>query len=481
MVVLSDEKYQMKIKQGRVNISFENQLLRIALLIGLLPMAFLFYALYHHELSIFLKIMLFFLLLVTVFYGAFLIRKKVIVQFRTSANLITAMQAGDHAIRANHLESEGALKEFNQVFNGLSLALAEQQLISRERQILLDKITQQIDVAIIAVDKNSHIILMNPAAEKLFSYRFDEVAGWPISTLGLQDVLTHENRQVTEFEVKAHKKKVFIHTDEYLEQGERKKLIFITDIQTLLHEEERQAWQKLLRVLSHEINNSLTPIASLSDTLIRLIENQKKVIKEQALTENNSTAINTSTDGSSIDNTELFDDLEEGLAVIAERAQSLNEFLLRYQEFSRLPKPEKTLFDLTNLLKSMLLLFDDHNIRLSGQPLIIYGDEKQLQQVLVNLIKNAQQAMLNNHTGIISIEWQQRDGMVEINISDQGTGINNSDNIFVPFYTTKVDGCGIGLVFSRQILVNHGGSLTLANRDDCQGAVASIALPINNS
>ncbi|MCJ8293304.1 MAG: ATP-binding protein [Colwellia sp.] len=476
----------MKIKQGRVNISFENQLLRIALLIGLLPMAFLFYALYHHELSIFLKIMLFFLLLVTVFYGAFLIRKKVIVQFRTSANLITAMQAGDHAIRANHLESEGALKEFNQVFNGLSLALAEQQLISRERQILLDKITQQIDVAIIAVDKNSHIILMNPAAEKLFSYRFDEVAGWPISTLGLQDVLTHENRQVTEFEVKAHKKKVFIHTDEYLEQGERKKLIFITDIQTLLHEEERQAWQKLLRVLSHEINNSLTPIASLSDTLIRLIVNQKALATEQNIDENNGSvssisANNTSVDGSSIDNTELFDDLEEGLAVIAERAQSLNEFLLRYQEFSCLPKPEKTLFDLTNLLKSMLLLFDDHNIRLSGQPLIIYADEKQLKQVLVNLIKNSQQAMLANNKGVITIDWQQNDDIVEINICDQGTGISNSDNIFVPFYTTKVDGCGIGLVFSRQILVNHGGSLTLANRDDCQGAVAYIVLPIHLS
>ncbi|WP_019029792.1 sensor histidine kinase [Colwellia piezophila] len=465
----------MKIQQGRVKTSFENQLLHIALFIGLLPTTLLFYTLYSHELSIYLKIMLFFLLLVTVFYGAFLIRQKVIVQFRTSANLITAMQAGDHAIRANHLESEGALKEFNQVFNGLSLALAEQQLISRERQILLDKVTQQIDVAIIAVNQNSNIILMNPAAEKLFSYRFDEVAGWPISTLGLQDVLTHESRQVTEFEVKAHKKKVFIHTDEYLEQGERKKLIFITDIQKLLHEEERQAWQKLLRVLSHEINNSLTPIASLSDTLIRLIGIQKKVIIEQTATENNSTAINTS-----VNNTELFEDLEEGLAVIAERAQSLNEFLLRYQEFSCLPKPDRCLVDLASLMKSMLLLFDGYNISLSGQSLVIYVDEKQLQQVLVNLIKNAQQAMLNNSNGIITIEWQQKHDIVEIKLCDQGTGINNSENIFVPFYTTKADGCGIGLVFSRQIIVNHGGSLTLTNRDDCQGAVASIILPINN-
>jgi len=129
----------------------------------------------------------------------------------------------------------------------------------------------------------------------------------------------------------------------------------------------------------------------------------------------------------------------------------------------------------------MLLLFDDHNIQLSGQPIVIYGDEKQLQQVLVNLIKNAQQAMLSNEAGVITIDWQQRDDIVEIQISDQGTGINNSDNIFVPFYTTKADGCGIGLVFSRQIIVNHGGNLTLSNRDDCQGAVASIILPMHNN
>ncbi len=446
-------------------ISFENQLLRIALFIGLLPTAFLSYALFSHELSIFLKIMLMFLLLVSIFYGAFLIRQKVVSQLRTSTNLITAMQGGDHSIRASHFEGDGALKEFNVVFNALSSALAEQELVNKEQQVLLNIVIKQIDVAIVAVNKSSHIILMNPAAEKLFSCRFDEVEGWPINTLGLEDVLTQKSRQVTEFEVKAHKKKVFIHTDEYLEQGERKKLIFITDIQKLLHEEERQAWQKLLRVLSHEINNSLTPIASLSDTLIRLIGSQKQIISVSS-TQNND---------------ELFEDLEEGLAVISERAQSLNEFLLRYQEFSCLPKPDKSLFDIATLLKSMLLLFDNYTISLTGQSLIIYADEKQLQQVFVNLIKNAQQAMLANNKGIIEIDWQQQNDTVEINICDQGTGINNSENIFVPFYTTKTDGCGIGLVFSRQILVNHAGNLTLTNKADEQGAIARIILPMHDN
>jgi len=459
------KKYKILTKTSVAKTSLENQLLRIALFISLVPTVFLFYALYSHELSIYLKIMLMFLLLVSIFYGAFLIRQKVVSQLRTATNLISAMQAGDHSIRANHFEGQGALSEFNQVFNGLSSVLAEQELINKERQILLNIVIKQIDVAIVAVNKNSHIILMNPAAEKLFSCRFDEIAGWPISSIGLQDVLTHESRQVSEFEIKTHKKKVFIHTDEYFEQGDRHKLIFITDIQKLLHEEERLAWQKLLRVLSHEINNSLTPIASLSDTLISLVSQHKNKENSQS---------------NAIESEELFSDLEEGLAVISERAQSLNEFLLRYQEFSCLPKPEKTLFDLANLLKSMLLLFDDYNIALSGQPLVIYGDEKQLQQVLVNLIKNAQQAMLENSSGSISIDWQQKDDIVEINIADQGSGISNNDNIFVPFYTTKADGCGIGLVFSRQIIVNHGGSLTLTNRAETQGALARIVLPIHD-
>ena len=450
-----------KTKPRSVNIktSFENQLLRVALLIGLLPTTFLFYALYEHPLSIFLKVMLLFLLLVVVFYGAFLIRQKVIAQFRTSANLISSMQAGDHVIKANQCEQEGALSEFNVAFNGLSSALAQQQLLSKERQVLFDIVIKQIDVAIVAVNKQSNIILMNPAAEKLFSCRFEEVNGWPIASLGLQDILTKENRQVTEFEVKAHKKKVYIHTDEYFEQGDRQKLIFITDIQKLLHEEERQAWQKLLRVLSHEINNSLTPIASLSDTLIGMITSHKAQV-------NNG------------DNEELFIDLTEGLSVISERSQSLNDFLVRYQEFSCLPKPDNALIDLGDLMKSMLLLFDKYNISLSGPSLTIYADEKQLQQVLVNLIKNAHQAMENNKHGQIEISWQRHVDVVDITIIDQGTGINNTDNIFVPFYTTKTGGCGIGLVFSRQIIVNHGGSLTLSNREDAQGAIAKIALPI---
>ncbi|MFT5758469.1 MAG: two-component system nitrogen regulation sensor histidine kinase NtrY [Alteromonadaceae bacterium] len=447
--------------------SFENKLLVLALFTGLLPTTLLFIILYGYDLSIYLKIMLMFFMLVSVSYCAFAIRQKVTFQLRTSANLITAMQSGDHSLKAHQYSTTGALSEFNQVFNELSSALAEQQLIGKEKQVLLHKVIAQIDVAIIAVDERSNIALMNPSAEKLFSCRFDEVQGWPIKTLGLQDVLAGEYRKVVEFKIKEYKKQVYIHTDEYFEKGIRQQLIFITDIQHLLREEERQAWQKILRVLSHEINNSLAPIASISETLTRLLANNRMPF-------DNNTELGEKLSG------ELSDDLREGLAVITERANSLNSFLQRYQQLSQLPTPDKKVFDCEPLLKSMALLFSDSNIQFNGSALFVHADEEQIQQVFVNLVKNAQQAMVGGNQREIVISWRQRAERVEILIEDEGTGINNTDNLFIPFYTTKEEGSGIGLVLSRQIIINHGGDLTINNRVDKEGVKATIYLPASN-
>jgi len=440
---------------------FEDKLFHIALFIGLLPTCFLVFALYSYELSLPLKIMLMFFIFVSVIYGAFSIKQKVIFQLRTATNLMESMAFGDHTIRARFKNNGGALQEFNQMFNKLSVTLAEQRLIGKEKQVLLHKVIAQIDVAIIAVDNNDHITLMNPNAEKLFGCQFEKMSGWPIKELGLHTVLTGASSKVVEFEVdtkqsKAYKKKVYIHIDEYFENGIRHKLIFITDIQNILREEERLAWQRLLRVLSHEINNSLAPIASISETLSKLLANNET--------------------SPAVDD-ELTLDLQEGLAVITERSNSLNSFIQSYQQLARLPAPSKTLFDLELLMKSIASLFDDANIELDERPLTVYADENQLQQVLVNLIKNAQQAMQNNPAGKIILSCQQIGSRIEIQVVDQGMGINNPDNLFVPFYTTKENGSGIGLVLSRQIIHNHGGDLSISNRLDDIGAKATVYLP----
>ncbi|NQZ09827.1 MAG: histidine kinase, partial [Algicola sp.] len=315
--------------------------------------------------------------------------------------------------------------------------------------------------AIIAVDSNQCVTLMNPAAEKLFNSRFEEIQGWPIKTLGLQEMVSGECSKVVEFSVrdthlKEMTKKVYLRTDEYFEKGIRQKLIFITDIQDILREEERQAWQKLLRVLSHEINNTLAPISSISETLSELVSNHQALNQIDA---------------------ELGADLTEGLAVITERANSLNQFIQSYQQLSRLPPPDKTVFDIEPLMRATALLFDDVTIELIEQSLSIYADQNQLQQVIINLVKNARESMQNNPNGKIELSWETLGDQVKIQVLDEGGGIDNPDNLFIPFYTTKEQGSGIGLVLSRQIIINHGGDITVTNRANPVGAVASVYLP----
>jgi len=334
--------------------------------------------------------------------------------------------------------------------------MSQQRLNTIEKQILLDKVISQIDVAIIAVDAEHCITLLNPAAEKLLHCRFDKLRGWPIKELGLHQVLQQQYRQVVEIDIAQHKKKVYIHTDEYFEQGVKQQLIFISDIAELLRDEERMAWKKLLRVLSHEINNSLAPIASISETLTHMVK-------------------------SSDEHTALAQDLQEGLAVITERSHSLNEFIKRYQQLTRLPSPSKTPFDLTELIHTVAQLFESTVLELNEGEQLVYADRNQLQQVLVNLFKNANESMHHMATAKIVVSYRQLENQLAIYIVDQGCGISNMDNLFVPFYTTKEQGSGIGLVLSRQIIVNHCGDLTLDNRVNHDGVRATIYLPISNA
>ncbi|MBL4630996.1 MAG: histidine kinase, partial [Paraglaciecola sp.] len=187
-----------------VRIAFEDRLVRLALFIGLLPTLSCCILLFFVDMSIYPKILLILILVVSILFGAFSIRQQVIFQLRTSTNLVEAMTSNDYTMRANNRGLEGALSDFNRLLNTLAQTLAEQRLITREKQILLAKVTDQIDVAIVAVDNNQAISLMNPAAERLFKCRFEEMQGWPIKHLGLQNVLCKDYNKVAEFEIKQH-------------------------------------------------------------------------------------------------------------------------------------------------------------------------------------------------------------------------------------------------------------------------------------
>lgn len=391
-------------------------------------------------------------------YSFYAIRQYAVAQLRTSTNIVEAIVSGDYSLRANIRESKGVISEFNELLNALTERLSKQSLISREQQILLTKIISQIDVAIVACDQQQRLTLLNPAAERLFSTKEHDIIGWPLKQLGLHPIVEKELQQSMQIKLPNKNEKVLVKKDTYLENGEQNTLIFITHIQQILREEERKAWQRLLRVLSHEINNSLAPIASIAETLTS-IQSKECVINEK-----------------------YRHNFSQGLHVIQERAHSLNHFIQDYQKLAKLPEPQKKPVKLRHLINDALALFKDTEFKVSECDISIVVDKDQMQQVLVNLFKNADEAnRLASEESIVAIQLKQTPQTLEIAITDNGPGITNTDNLFVPYYSTKEFGSGIGLVLSRQIIRNHGGELSLENRFEGRGACARIALPFTTS
>ena len=226
----------------------------------------------------------------------------------------------------------------------------------------------------------------------------------------------------------------------FREGGQQHQLLVLTDLSQTLREEERTAWQRLLRVLGHELNNSLAPIKSVAGSLADLM-------------------------GRKPEPPDWRDDMQRGLAVISSRADSLARFVESYSKLARLPPPRLEPLKIGALVSRVASLETRLPVNVvSGPELVVQGDDVQLEQLLINLVRNAVDASMETH-GCVDIGWQQKNGQVEVWVRDEGPGLASTANLFVPFFTTKSHGSGIGLVLSRQIAEAHGGTLTLENRN----------------
>jgi len=409
-----------------------------------------FYFMLKADTSIYLIILTTLLLTALIHYGVLLAQKKENHQLAVIDNLLEAVIEGDYSLRGKMLFEEEIYSQILTRINSLANTLSKQNVQSRERQLLLGKITDQIDVAVLVLDSNDHITLANPAACRLMGHNATHLQDATLTQLGLSVLLESNEKRVLELEFNGTPGNYYIYTDHFIEDGQARQLIFITDIQRILRAEERKAWQSLLRVLSHEINNSLSPIGSISDTLARILKKQNEVDREGLL---------------------------EGLSVIKERSQSLSHFIERYRQFTGLPEPDKRPIDLKEMMESLRLLFTNREISLeSSEKLVLRADPHQIQQLLVNLLKNADEAM-PDPAGKISINWKQTGDYIHIQIEDEGVGLASSENLFVPFYTTKSQGSGIGLALCRQIAFNHHGDIILKNRDGGKGVEVVITIP----
>lgn len=374
----------------------------------------------------------------------FYIAKELSFQLRTLSSLVEAIRIGDFSLRGRRAGNNDAMAELLLQINQLADQLKFHRIRDMEMGHLLDKVVREIDVAIFAFDHKQQLKLVNPTACQLLNKSRETLLGQNAGQLGLDEYLRGPEQQLVDRNFMGAAGRWQIKREGYRETGLQHKLLFITDLKQVLRTQELQAWRRLIRVLSHEVNNSLSPIISVSDTLLLLARQQDD---------------------------DWQDDLDDGLQLISERAKSLGCFIKQYSKLTKLPEPQKQCFLFNELLENVCELYPQQQIQLQlSQPYYIFADTTLLEQTLINLVKNAIEA-----GGPIIINCQQQDNQLKIQICDQGPGIANLENLFVPFYSTKTNGSGIGLVLSRQIIEAHNGSLQLFNGEN--GAIAEMLLP----
>ena len=383
---------------------------------------------------------------------AFAARERVIRPLQTIANMIAGLREDDFSIRARGASSEDDLGLAFLELNTLGETLRQQRLGAEEASALLRRVITEIDVAVFAFDERHILRLANPAGARLLARPLEQIVGKSAEQLGLSDILKGESAGVLDATFAGRTGRYGMRRSTFRQLGRPHELVVLADLSRALRDEERLAWQRLIRVLGHEINNSLAPIKSVAQTL------QSSVSKNGAPADN----------------------LAEGLALIAGRAEALSRFMNAYARLARLPRPRLAPLDVEAWVRRVAGLETRVPVRVTpGPPLVLSADGDQLDQVLINLVTNAVDASLQAGGRQVEVGWQREDGWVDVFVRDEGPGLPNSANLFVPFFTTKPDGSGIGLALSRQIAEGHGGSVTLSNRAE-KGCEARLRLPLQS-
>jgi two-component system, NtrC family, nitrogen regulation sensor histidine kinase NtrY len=378
--------------------------------------------------------------------------KAAVEPLRVLASVIEAYRHGDYSIRSNRQFPGSAMNDLVLEVNRLGDSLREQRLRAMEATALLDKLISAIDIAVLAFDGEGRLRLCNGAALQLLERDAAFAIGRNVTELGVSDLLGAEEptRVVTSICGRSGRWQATHGT--FRDAGLSQHLLIVSDLRRVLREEERAAWQRLVRVIGHEINNSLTPIKSLAESLYTMLD-------------------------ASLAAGELRNDALPALRVVAERSTSLQRFLAQYGRLNRMPMPQRKWVHVAPLVRRVAALEPEHGIDVVAEDeLQAYLDETQLEQALINLVRNAIEAQ-GDVGGRITITARSRNATLQLIVMDQGSSLVNADNLFVPFFTTKAGGSGIGLVLSRQIAEAHGGTLSLVNRSDGRGAVATLELP----
>ena len=398
------------------------------------------------------------LLVVSVWLGCVLaVRDRVIYPMQTLTNLLTALREGDYSLRSRRARRDDALGDVMREINLLGDTLVTRRREALEAITLSRAVMAGIDVAVFTFDDARHLRLVNRAGVDLLGQPEDQLVGRSAADLRLAATLEGDNHRtlVADFPGRTGARWSLYRTS-FRERGRPHQLLVLADVSQSLREEEYAAWQRLIRVLGHEINNSLAPIGSIAESLTTLLNRPEN---ERAA--------------------DWQDDTRDGLEVIAGRSQSLSRFMGAYSRLARLPAPDRQRQSLAARVRRAAALETRLTVKVqSADEAVALIDGDQIEQALINLIQNATDASLETGGGV-RVGCVATAGSAVVVVEDEGLGLSGTANLFVPFFTTKAHGSGIGLVLSRQIVEAHGGTLTLQNRvDDRRGCQAILRLPV---
>ncbi len=388
--------------------------------------------------------------------GSALVRERVLRPLQTIANLLAALREGDYSIRARGASVEDGLGLALFEVNTLSETLRSQRLHALEASALLRRVIEEIDVAVFAFDSAQRLRLVNRGGERLLGQASERLVGMDAAALGLAACLDGETPRTIDAAFPGGAGRWEVRGSTFRQDGLPHRLLVLSDLSRVLRAEERSAWQRLVRVLGHEINNSLAPIKSLAGSLRSLAEHPSRPGDWEQ-------------------------DLRSGLQVIEGRSESLGRFMGAYAKLARLPPPRLAPVRIEQWVHRAAALETRLEVRVrEGPRVVLSADGDQLDQLLINLVHNAADAALETGGGV-TIGWRIVAGVAEITVDDDGPGLPDPGNLFVPFFTTKASGSGIGLVLSRQIAEAHGGTLVLEPRPrGHRGARACLRLPLGS-
>lgn len=367
------------------------------------------------------------------------IQLKVTGPMKSIAAQIEAIRIEDYSIQARSNFAHGCVYELHNELNTLGDDLQAHKERYDQHVLMIYRLIENIDTPILIFNQQAQLIHANPAFSMIYSSPWQTNRNWQAKRLGLE-----QGEHNWQFIDEKQQKRWQIRSAQLADRNSNYQMLIFTDIQQPLRQTQQQSWQQVVRVLSHEIRNSLSPIISLAQTLEGLSEMPQRAKK--------------------------------ATGVIIERGQHLQKFVKNYSQINQPLHVQKCHFKAQQVIDNLQALFAEQEIQITGPSLSVYADPTLLEQVLINLVKNAIEAS-DSHKPI-RLSFKQNSYKQEIKVIDSGQGIENPDNLFVPFYSTKPTGQGIGLGLSQHIIEQHDGQLTLTNREDEQGAIACIEMPM---